>query len=163
MENASKALIIAGAILLSILIIALGIYVFNMAKGVTDTTLLSETEVQTYNTQFTAYKGKVIGSALDGLIEKCITNTTVNKDSNERLPDICVAGTGLTQNVTSKTGALGVTEFSTLRSQLAPKHYYYVDFAYDEDTGCIKAIAIGYLETDLQNTALPAARAVVVN
>ena len=32
MENASKALIIAGAILLAILIIALGVFIFNQSK-----------------------------------------------------------------------------------------------------------------------------------
>jgi len=36
MENASKALIIAGAILISILLISLGIMLFNSSKGVTD-------------------------------------------------------------------------------------------------------------------------------
>ena len=36
MENASKALIIAGAILLAILIIALGVFIFNKAKSATN-------------------------------------------------------------------------------------------------------------------------------
>lgn len=35
MENASKALIIAGAILISILLISLGIIMFNSSKGTT--------------------------------------------------------------------------------------------------------------------------------
>ena len=34
MENASKALIIAGAILLAILLISLGIYIFSQAQSV---------------------------------------------------------------------------------------------------------------------------------
>lgn len=36
MENASKALIIAGAILISILLISLGIIMYNSATGTTD-------------------------------------------------------------------------------------------------------------------------------
>lgn len=36
MENASKALIIAGAILISILLISLGIIMFNSSKSTTD-------------------------------------------------------------------------------------------------------------------------------
>jgi len=36
MENASKALIIAGAILLAILLITLGISIFNSQKGIDD-------------------------------------------------------------------------------------------------------------------------------
>ena len=49
MENASKALIIAGAILLSILIIALGIFVFNQAKNATNTDSLEDMNVSTFN------------------------------------------------------------------------------------------------------------------
>ena len=36
MENASKALIIAGALLISILLVSLGIMMFNSSKGTTD-------------------------------------------------------------------------------------------------------------------------------
>lgn len=58
MENASKALIIAGAILISILLVSLGIIMFNSSKGTTDQAgdtadLLknsAEQQVQTLNT-----------------------------------------------------------------------------------------------------------------
>lgn len=58
MENASKALIIAGAILVSILLVSLGIIMFNASKGTTDQAgdtadLLknsAEQQVQTLNT-----------------------------------------------------------------------------------------------------------------
>ena len=36
MENASKALIIAGSVLIAILLISLGIIMFNASKGTTD-------------------------------------------------------------------------------------------------------------------------------
>ena len=42
MENASKALIIAGAILISILLIGLGVYVYTMAAGATQNVDLSK-------------------------------------------------------------------------------------------------------------------------
>ena len=44
MENASKALIIAGAILLAILIISLGIVIYNQAAGVVNTDQLNSVE-----------------------------------------------------------------------------------------------------------------------
>ena len=47
MENASKALIIAGAILLSILIIGLGMFIYRQAAGVMNNTGLDELEVET--------------------------------------------------------------------------------------------------------------------
>ena len=57
MENASKALIIAGAILLAILLISLGILVYNNARGtITDANLDSET-IQAFNTRISQYCG----------------------------------------------------------------------------------------------------------
>ena len=60
MENASKALIIAGAILLSILLISLGIMVYNNAKNTVGSADMSETEVQAFNGKFTSYLGNSI-------------------------------------------------------------------------------------------------------
>lgn len=57
MENASKALIIAGAILLSILIISLGIIVVNNTRSTIDKANVNQQEVATFNSQFEAYVG----------------------------------------------------------------------------------------------------------
>lgn len=59
MENASKALIIAGAILISILIIGLGVFIYNKAKGAMDDSIsLDSQKVQSINAKFEAYEGK---------------------------------------------------------------------------------------------------------
>ncbi len=58
MENASKALIIAGAILLSILIISLGILVYNNAKGAVEDANLSDQEIASYNSKFSGFIGQ---------------------------------------------------------------------------------------------------------
>lgn len=57
MENASKALIIAGAILLSILLISMGIIVYRNASSTINSADMSETETQTFNVKFTPYLG----------------------------------------------------------------------------------------------------------
>ena len=49
MENASKALIIAGAILLAILIISLGILIYNQAAGIANGNAMSESHNLTHN------------------------------------------------------------------------------------------------------------------
>ncbi len=74
MENASKALIIAGAILLSILIISLGIMVYNNAKGTVSDSNLDAESAQTFNTKFTQYGGTQRGTALNSLIDAAIAN-----------------------------------------------------------------------------------------
>jgi len=60
MENASKALIIAGAILISILLISVGIMVMNSAGSATDEVGSTADSMarQQFNSQFTAYEGK---------------------------------------------------------------------------------------------------------
>lgn len=57
MENASKALIIAGAILLSILLISLGIIVVNNTRTTIDKANVNQQEVATFNSHFEPYVG----------------------------------------------------------------------------------------------------------
>lgn len=62
MENASKALIIAGAILLAILIIGLGIYIYNQASNSVSDTGMDKMAVRQFNGQFEPYLDKVLSS-----------------------------------------------------------------------------------------------------
>lgn len=59
MENASKALIIAGAILISILLISVGILVMNSTSGMQDEMLsqMDQAQKQSFNAGFTTYSG----------------------------------------------------------------------------------------------------------
>jgi len=59
MENASKALIIAGAILISILLISVGIIIMNSAGNITDQagSQTGSMAIQSFNAQFTRYEG----------------------------------------------------------------------------------------------------------
>ena len=73
MENASKALIIAGAILIAILLISVGLVVFNSTKGVTDQAgeLGRTMSAEVFNNQFTQYFGdRVRGSTVRELINR---------------------------------------------------------------------------------------------
>jgi hypothetical protein len=70
LENASKALIIAGAILLAILIIGLGVYIYRQAAGVIDTGTMDQLVVSQFNAQFEPYLGNnVSGSNVKQLIK----------------------------------------------------------------------------------------------
>lgn len=71
MENASKALIIAGAILLAILLISLGIMVFSQAQDTVSSSGMSQAEIQSFNSKFTKYDGTAIrGSQVKSLIQE---------------------------------------------------------------------------------------------
>ena len=82
MENASKALIIAGAILLAILLISLGIMVFNKAQDISDGGQIDQAEVSTYNSKFAKYEGtNVSGSQVKALVGEINTNNTTDKNN----------------------------------------------------------------------------------
>ena len=59
MENASKALLIAGSVLIVILLIAFGMRIFNSTSGTTDNLkgAMATTEIAQFNSKFTAYAG----------------------------------------------------------------------------------------------------------
>ena len=82
MENASKALIIAGAILLAILIISLGILIFSQAQDTVGSVNLSEQEIIAFNNKFITYQGdNKRGTEVNALIQAVRTNNQSAHDS----------------------------------------------------------------------------------
>ena len=81
MENASKALIIAGAILISILLISIGIILINSGSDVAEagTSSMASQKIQTFNSQFTAYEGRKKGSELRGLFNAIESSNAVDE------------------------------------------------------------------------------------
>ena len=164
MENASKALIIAGAILLSILIIALGIFVFNAAKGAVKTDQLDATEKATFNDPISQYEGNVQGSSVKSLLSHLISNAGANKTAGERLPDIKYAddaGEGPTFTlaasdtykittgggnfkIESTVANTQIEAMSQLRKQISNSHTYDVEVGFNDATGLIDKVIITY-------------------
>ncbi len=82
MENASKALIIAGAILLAILIIGLGIFIYRQAANTVSDTGMDQLAIQQFNGQFENYiKDNVSGTTVKSLIQLVKTNNAVEDSS----------------------------------------------------------------------------------
>ncbi len=80
MENASKALLIAGAILIAILLISVGIMVMNSADDVVGEaeSSMSSTAIQTFNAQFTKYSGTQKGSSIKTLVNAVISSNATS-------------------------------------------------------------------------------------
>jgi len=80
MENASKALIMAGAILISILLISLGIKVFNSTSGIADEVGNSSEimSVSVFNSRFTKYFGSSVSATqVQAFIRTVIANNSI--------------------------------------------------------------------------------------
>ena len=84
MENASKALIIAGAILLAILIISLGILIFSQAQDTVGSVNMDEQEIMAFNNKFVNYIGNnKTGSEVNALAQAVLSNNQSAKDNGE--------------------------------------------------------------------------------
>ena len=74
MENASKALVIAGAILVSIILVSLGIVVINQVKSKISNANITSEEVQAFNSKFDTYLGDINGTQANQLNSLCRAN-----------------------------------------------------------------------------------------
>ena len=80
MENASKALIIAGAILLAIIIISLGLMVVNNARSQIGGSNLDKQTMEAFNSEWDIYAGNnKSASDVKSLCSKAITNNAAEK------------------------------------------------------------------------------------
>ena len=82
MENASKALLIAGAILIVILLIGIGMLIYSRSTGVVDIAAgsMNAQEIQAFNSQFTPYEGSQRGSSVRALVSAVIANNNTYPD-----------------------------------------------------------------------------------
>lgn len=72
MENATKALLIAAAVLIAIVLIAVGIRILNSSEGVTNNVdkVTTAAGLSVHNSQFTDYEGKQTGVEVKALLNK---------------------------------------------------------------------------------------------
>ena len=92
MENASKALIIAGAILLAILLISLGIIIFSQAQDTVDNSGMTQAEVQTFNGQLVKYEGEQKGTVVKTMIQEVLA---INNNGSGYTITVNVNGTAI--------------------------------------------------------------------
>jgi len=159
MENASKALIIAGAILLSILIIAIGMYIYNSSQGAITgaATQMTSTEIQSFNRLWEMYEGTQTGTNVKDLISKLISNAKASENATERIPSIRYYSINKSDKVDVKYSVDNPSDYTaaldTARSDIAARHNYYVVMKVDSNSSLIKTIYVLYDES--QKSSLP--------
>ncbi len=128
MENASKALLMAGGVLIAVLIISLFVYMFTSASSMfqTEEDIERTQEIEEYNKQYESYNRKLLrGTDLISLMNKAISN-------NKKYEDI---GTDTIEEYR-------VTIKFTLKEDLAIYEY--------DDEGNVKVTGKGsYLKADI--------------
>lgn len=128
MENATKALLIAAAVLVAILIISFGLVIYNKSTTATDSADLTATQIQAQNEKFAKYEGKnQRGSVVNALLETVLTNNTTATSEGAKV-DVkgavtlsadsksigAKADTSILYNITCKRGDSGVINEITI-------------------------------------------------
>ena len=132
MENASKALIIAGAILLAILLISLGIMIYTQAQDTVQNSGMTQASVTSFNNQFTKYEGDIKGTMVRSMIQEV---RAVNADSEQNEITIKVNG-----------------EDSPVTNEITNNNTYNVTMKYGDDGRINDIIVKSY--TDYANNTL---------
>ena len=148
MENASKALIMAGSILVAILIISLGILIFNNFR---DKALsganLDKQEISEFNSKITPYVGEnTSGSQVNTLIQYVISNNISVVNSGETFKGITIKYPTTSGDVTITIENDGSAvrydpPNSPKRVETGAGKYYKVEAQYG-DNGLINSITV---------------------
>lgn len=86
MENATKALLIAAAILIAIVLISIGVYVLSIGQNAMSGADMTEQEIATFNAKFNSYEGtNVMGSKVNALIQAVATNNVTEGDNGKKI------------------------------------------------------------------------------
>ena len=152
MENSTKAFLIAGAILVAILIIAIGMFINNSATGTTTDAMssMSTQEIDVFNKQFDVYEGLQNGSQIKSLMGILISNANSNKDNPTKIPGVginkCV-NTDQKQMHAPVPDAGDISQYieiiGQIRNKLDKKHDYWVELTY-QSNGLVDYITITY-------------------
>ena len=139
MENASKALIIAGSILVSIVIITLGVMIVNNVTGlVRQQSDMSGQEVQAFNSKFDTYEGRITGSSARALYTLVRSHNNANKADKTLQVNLTINKGDFEANATQE--ATDADASMDPNNELKTGSTYNCTFATDPNSGRITAI-----------------------
>ena len=142
MSNSSKMIFVAGAVLVSVVIIALSLFVFSNAQGRVNDSMktMSSSEVEGFNSTYVSYQGKQNGSQVKAMINRILANVNTYEEIPEQIP--CVSYNtamnssekdpnknldGVSVGVKySKQTAMYLSYLNFLSKGLEAKHTYYI-------------------------------------
>lgn len=141
MENASKALIIAGSVILAVLIIVLGFYFFNQASGIGKSINMTEYEILSYNSKFINYEGKASGTKARELCDVIIQHNSANLNNKGKGVYTFYNNSSSSTHFLSLVADEGmVTQARTVKGQLKTGKFYDIKLMYDENVGVVTAV-----------------------
>ena len=132
MENATKALLIAAAILIAIVLISIGVFVLRQGNDAMSSVDMSEAQILAFNANFESYKGIQRGSQVSALLTRI-------KNNNAKGENLIKGESG--SKFVDTSGTVTTTDLETAG-------YYQVTFTPNSKTGLIDKVKI--TETNAQ-------------
>ena len=132
MENATKALLIAAAVLIAILIISLGLVVYNSSAETVKSANLSQQEVQAANEKFARYNGtNKRGSEVNAMLQTVLNSNVDANATGEEEKQVSVTG-----DVTLASDATSIT------SRADTSKLYNIEVVYSGTGGLVSEIKV---------------------
>lgn len=145
MENATKALIIAGSVLVSIIIIGFGMMLINNIQGQMDTSKMDAAEIAAHNKSFESYEGtNTKGTNVKGLIDTVQQHNLANREDTSRwvffiMDDNAKDDNAVIKNYLEKNDP--AAQAKLLKPQIKNGYTYGIETLKD-DVGKVRAIKI---------------------
>ena len=150
MENITKALIIAGAIIICVLLVFVGMFVYNSSGSSIEDSMssMSTHEIETHNSEYTMYDGEQVGANIKSLVRIIISNARLNKDEVTKIPGVYFEDIKTNKNIDTSLPENGnissyLAMLETIQSSIDTKHKYWVEVNYQKN-GLIDYINISY-------------------
>lgn len=135
MENATKALLIAAAVLVAILIISLGLVVYNMAAETVNSQNLSQQEVQAQNEKFARYDGdNKRGSEVNAML-RTVLQSNMDLSATKK-------SDGFVKVTSSDTSISLATDDTSISTRADTSKMYTIQVIYDKASGLVNEIKV---------------------
>ena len=131
MENATKALLIAAAILIAIVLVSIGVFVLRQGQSAVGSVNMSEAEILSFNSKFTTYDGTQRGSNVNALLDRIAIS---NREQLE-------AG-GVSISITGDSDAELTTDQKQVKKKVATNGYFTITSKDTNNDGIIDTIDI---------------------
>jgi len=153
MENASKAIIIAGAVLFAILIISIGMFIYNNAQNTIDKSVasMSAYDKDQFNYMWTKYTGQQSGTIVKQMISQMVVSSKTYKEEASKLPDLYykARSTDIYEEVTIAPGdGVDLEVLNRARSEIVVRHIYTVEVYLSSKSGLVSGIIVKYDSED---------------
>lgn len=132
MENATKALLIAAAILIAIVLVSIGVFVLRQGQDAMSAADMSEAQILAFNANFKTYEGIQRGSQVKALLQR-ISNSNNKGDASTAIK---VTITGVSD--VSLTASNDASAIKNAAGKISTAAYYKVNFDENNNTQLIE-------------------------